>query len=457
MRNSTKLALLVGWIGYAILPWYLPDGASLSQWGWLSEYPLGKSGSALALVLSGNAPWLLPIGVALLIATAQAWRKDIPSIANFLIWIGMIGLILLFAQGFAIGLKTQNITWISTPLGGAGAIQGGMGFGAFFTILSLLLLICHGLAYRGICRGDIFTTSSIGIIVLLIGLFIFFPVMTILKSALVDKSGDFAPVQFIERFLDNSIWGLECLNSAKSCGVAWNTLILAILCGAITTLLGLACALLVLRTGMPGKKLLRGLTILPIITPPFVIGLALILLFGRSGMVSNFLYEWFDVPRSRWIYGMTGVLIAQVLAFAPIAFLVLIGVVQGISPSLEEASQTLGARNWKTFSTVTWPLLRPGIANAFLLGFVESMADFGNPLVLGGNFEVLSTKIFFAVVGASHNQGQAAVLASGKDWNEAREKAAVLRKQGLIVEIWHENGVMVPEPEIDLNAQEPEG
>ncbi len=60
---------------------------------------------------------------------------------------------------------------------------------------------------------------------------------------------------------------------------------------------------------------------------------------------------------------------------------------------------------------MTLPLLRPGLANAFLLGFVESMADFGNPLVLGGNFEVLSTKIFFAVVGAAHDQSRAAVLA----------------------------------------------
>jgi iron(III) transport system permease protein len=104
------------------------------------------------------------------------------------------------------------------------------------------------------------------------------------------------------------------------------------------------------------------------------------------------------------------VLIAQLLAFTPIAFLVLIGVVQGISPTLEEASQTLRAKSWTTFRTITLPLMRPGLANAFLLGFVESMADFGNPLVLGGNFEVLSTKIFFAVVGAAHDQGRAAVL-----------------------------------------------
>jgi iron(III) transport system permease protein len=100
-----------------------------------------------------------------------------------------------------------------------------------------------------------------------------------------------------------------------------------------------------------------------------------------------------------------------VLAFTPIGFLVLIGVVQGISPSLEEASQTLRARPWTTFRTISWPLMRPGLANAFLLGFVESMADFGNPLVLSGNYELLSVKIFFAVVGAAHDQGRAAVLA----------------------------------------------
>ena len=64
------------------------------------------------------------------------------------------------------------------------------------------------------------------------------------------------------------------------------------------------------------------------------------------------------------------------------------------------------------FRTVTWPLLRPALANAFLLGFVESLADFGNPIVLAGNFEVLSTKIFFAVAGAQHDPGRAAALAT---------------------------------------------
>ena len=111
------------------------------------------------------------------------------------------------------------------------------------------------------------------------------------------------------------------------------------------------------------------------------------------------------------LYGFTGVLLAQLLAFTPISFMVLIGVVEAISPSMEEASQTLRADAWRTFKTVTWPLMRPGLANAFLIGFIESMADFGNPLVLGGNFNVLSTEIFFAIVGSQNDMGRAATLA----------------------------------------------
>ena len=182
------------------------------------------------------------------------------------------------------------------------------------------------------------------------------------------------------------------------------------LVGVLTTVLGLVFALVVTRTGFRYGKLLRALTVLPIITPPFVIGLAIILLFGLSGVVTQGFAAMFDVQPTRWVYGLPGLLIAQVLAFTPIAFLVLIGVVEGVSPSMEEAAQTLRANRWQTFCTVSLPLMRPGLANAFLLGFIESMADFGNPLVLGGNFDVLSTEIFFAIVGAQNDQALAAIL-----------------------------------------------
>jgi iron(III) transport system permease protein len=193
--------------------------------------------------------------------------------------------------------------------------------------------------------------------------------------------------------------------------VVWNTLTMGILTAFSSTFLGLGFALLIARTNFKFKKLFKVLSVLPIITPPFVIGLAIIILFGRSGAVSTFLEWGFEVERSRWIYGLSGIWFAQTLAFTPITFLVLIGVIESISPSMEEASQTLRAGKWQVFKTVTFPLMRPGLANAFLLGFIESLADFGNPLVLGGDYDVLSTEIFFAVVGAQYDESRAAVLA----------------------------------------------
>ena len=151
---------------------------------------------------------------------------------------------------------------------------------------------------------------------------------------------------------------------------------------------------------------------LPIITPPFVIGLGLILIFGRSGLV-NQLLEWaFGIAARR--AGSTACracCVAQVFAFTPIAFLVLIGVVEGVSPDAwrkprRRCAPTAGA----TFADVSLPLMRPGLANAFLISFIESIADFGNPILLGGNFGVLSTEIFFSVVGAQLDQGRAATL-----------------------------------------------
>ena len=170
-------------------------------------------------------------------------------------------------------------------------------------------------------------------------------------------------------------------------------------------------ALVVQRGGQRFTGLLKLMSILPIITPPFVIALALVVLFGRTGLITGWLDAAFGIPRSRWIYGLPGVALAQLLTFSPVAFMLLHGALTAVSPALEEAAQTLRATRCRVFRTVTWPLLRPALANAFLLGFVESLADFGNPIVLAGNFEVLSIKIFFAVAGAQYDAGRAAVLA----------------------------------------------
>ncbi|PSC03634.1 iron ABC transporter permease [Alsobacter soli] len=400
--------LLVAWIAYAILPWYWLDLSGSAHP--LAGYPVGPGGSALALGVTGRAWWLLPLLVPLAIATA-GWRSADPQRRNGLLVLGgALGLLATLKQGFLIGLKGWSFAWLAALMGGPGPTQVGFGLGAGVLLYAFLLLVCQGLAGRGWCRGDAFVVGAVGTVVALILLFVFFPVSTILASAFQDNAGHLALGEFAAKITDQSVWGLDCVTGQLRCGVAWNTVFLGLIVGVATTALGLAFALIATRTRFRFKGALRLLSILPIITPPFVIGLALILMFGRSGAVTALLSEWFGVPRSRWIYGLPGIFIAQVLAFTPIAYMVLVGVVQGISPSLEEASQTLRASRWTTFRTLTLPLIRPGLANAFLLGFVESLADFGNPLVLGGNYEVLSTKIFFAVVGAATDQGRAAVL-----------------------------------------------
>jgi iron(III) transport system permease protein len=404
MSRATLGWIVLGWIGFAILPWYGFDRAAAPT---ITDYIMG--GSGLVRGLKG-AWWLLPILAPLLVSLRPAALPSRADNSTWLIAAGLLGLGLITLQGFTIGLNGWRLDILTVLTGDKGPSQGGMGYGAALTAIAFLIILCHGLAARGWCRGDAFVTSSIGLVVALIIVFVFFPVSTILASAFADNDGNFAPLEFMTKFMDRSIWGLDCLSSNLRCGVAWNTLFLGVLVAFGTTALGLAFALIATRTTFRYKKLLRVMSVLPIITPPFVIGLALILIFGRSGALSSVLWEWFGIPRSRWIYGLPGIFIAQLLAFTPIAFLVLIGVVQGISPTLEEASQTLRAKSWTTFLTVTLPLMRPGLANAFLLGFVESLADFGNPLVLGGNYEVLSTKIFFAVVGAQQDQGRAAVL-----------------------------------------------
>lgn len=403
--------VILGGIAIAILPWYGLEGDGILATDWLRDYPDAATGPALYQIVSGGRAWLmLPVFPWLAILAIAIRRGDDRALGLWLAACGALGLALLLLQGFAIIHSGPAWNWVELFVPPA-TRQSGLGYGGAALGLSYLMLAAGGAAARGYCRGDAFTTSAIALVVVLIALFVFFPILTMLASAGQDNAGAWAPTLFFDKLLDRSIWGLDCVSSGLSCGIAWNTILLAVLVGAGSTLVGLAFALVAVRTSFRFKRLLRILTILPIITPPFVIGLSMILLFGRAGALTTALSDWLDLPRSRWIYGLPGVFLAQLLAFAPIAFLVLIGVVQGIAPSLEEASETLGASRWTSFRRITWPLMRPGIANAFLLGFVESLADFGNPLVLGGNYDVLSTQVFFAVVGAAQDQGRAAVLA----------------------------------------------
>ncbi len=421
MATSTKtlsqpillLWILVGWAGFLLLPWYLVDGGLFSDQWLVDGYPFDKNyAPAVFLITQGEKLWLAPLLIPLVMPLFALKReKSDPLYAKILILTGAIGFSWLIIQGFSIGIRGWNYDWLSSLFGKLDGRQFGMGYGGLFLASSFLFLLTQGIAARGAINGDVFVVGAIGFVIAIVGAFVFLPIVNMLMSAFITEDGSYSFLVFAGKFFDDRLWGLSCLIGPGRCGVAWNSLFLAVCVGFLTTVLGLIFALVVTRSGFKYRRAVRALTILPIITPPFVIGLALILMFGLSGSITQFFSELFGLQPTRWLYGLPGVMIAQVLAYTPIAFLVLIGVVEGVSPSMEEAAQTLRASRWQVFKTVSLPLMRPGLANAFLLGFIESMADFGNPLILGGNFDVLSTEIFFAIVGAQYDQGRAAVLA----------------------------------------------
>ncbi|MGB1238804.1 MAG: ABC transporter permease [Pseudomonadales bacterium] len=413
MHKVVLAWLIVGLLGFFALPWYaIEDG--LWTFEWLTDGYLFDSDYAPGALqqFAGDTTWLWPIALFLMAPLAVIKRRtDAPAFYNTLIYSGAGGLAYTLLQGFTIGISGWEYQFLDGIFGSLDTRQYGLGSGALLALSALLFQFTNGLAAKGVMKGDVFVVGAIGFIIATVVAFVFLPVFGILSSAFQNDTGELAIIGFFGKLFSASVWNLNCLGGGSSCGVAINSLMLSIMTATIATVFGLAFALVAARSNLIAKKPIRALSMLPIITPPFVIGLALILLFGRSGAVTQFLEFAFGIEPSRWLYGLPGILFAQVLAFTPITFMVLVGVVDGISPSLEEAAQTLRASRWRTFTTVTLPLIRPGLAAAFLLAFIESMADFGNPLVLGGNFEVLSTQIFYAIVGAQNDQSKAAVLA----------------------------------------------
>lgn len=400
----------LGLLAYLALPWYaLQDMNGLLAIG--RVFSDDQAGNGLVQALAYGRPWLL-LGLAGLVVAA--WGGLLPADRRqgaVLMAGGGLGLLGLLTSGFAIGARGWSWEWMGAVLGELAARQPGMGWGAFVALASLLMLTAFGVARRGFFKGDLFVAAAVLGSGSLLVLFIVFPVLKALSAAFFTEDGALSLAILWERIAAERNFGLACLGSGQRCGVAWNTLFLGLLTATSTTVLGTMMALMAERSSRRLAKPLNVVALLPIITPPFVVGLGLILLFGRAGLFNQFLEYAFDIPPSRWFYGWFGVWVAQTFAFTPIAFMIMRGVVQGVAPSLEEAAQTLRASPQQTFMTVTLPLLKPGLANAFLVGFIESMADFGNPIVVGGQFSVLSTEIFFAIVGAQYDQGRAASLA----------------------------------------------
>ena len=189
-----------------------------------------------------------------------------------------------------------------------------------------------------------------------------------------------------------------------------NTLILGALTGFGSLLVGLLFAYVDVYVHIRNKfskKLFDVVSLLPVVSPPFVLSLSMMLLFGRSGLITRKLLGVYDSN----IYGLWGIVIVQTLTFFPVVYLMLKGLLKNIDPSMEEASRDMGASRWKVFTSVTLPLLLPGLGNAFLVTFIESVADFANPMIIGGSYDTLATTIYLRVTGGTYDIHGACAMA----------------------------------------------
>lgn len=216
---------------------------------------------------------------------------------------------------------------------------------------------------------------------LLLLIFIALPLFKIFQGALYSQGQ--LSLRYFKEFLQKS-YQREPL---------YHSLVVGALVASIGTIIGFIFAYAVTRTDIPFKGLFRIVATFPIISPPFLLALAMILLLGRHGLLT-------ELFRLKWdIYGLPGLVITETLAYFPIAFMTLEGVLEGIDPAMEEAALDLGASKLRVFFTVTLPLATPGIASALLLVFIRSLEDFGNPIVIQGNYRVLTVQAYLAITG----------------------------------------------------------
>lgn len=179
----------------------------------------------------------------------------------------------------------------------------------------------------------------------------------------------------------------------------YDTMIMGLLTAFFGTVVGFIFAYATVRCNIPGKKTVHWLALLPTVSPPFALALSLILLFGRSGIITKKILGITYVSGMNDIYGMDGLVLVQTITFFSVAYLIIRAMLERLNPAMEEAAASLGASRLHIFRTITLPLLIPGLAGSFLLLFVESLADLGNPLFIAGNKMVLSAQIFLAVIG----------------------------------------------------------
>ena len=212
-------------------------------------------------------------------------------------------------------------------------------------------------------------------IILFVGFFVVYPVVRVIT---------FPGLQDYAQLFGKARWFKAVKNSL------YMTLISTLSCTAVAFLF----AYVIARLDVPCKGLFRFVTLLPIVSPPFIVALSYILLFGVQGIVTKGLLG-LQVD----IYGRLGLWIVQTVTFFPYAYSVIYGVIRSISTNLEYAASNMGATRWQVFRDVFFPLCRPGIAGGALIAAINVLTDFGNPMMIGGDLALLPTEAYMQISG----------------------------------------------------------
>ena len=243
--------------------------------------------------------------------------------------------------------------------------------------------------------GDPILVTTIVVLITFLTLFILYPLAILLVDSFVGDGG--FSFNVFKRIFDMPTFTRAITNTLK----------VGFLVGILSTLVGLLFAYVevYVRMGKFTGGLFKVVSMLPVVSPPFVLSLSMIMLFGKAGIITRFLLKIYDNS----VYGFWGIAIVQTLTFFPVCYMMLKGLLKNIDPSLEEAARDMGASRWKVFTSVTFPLLLPGLGNAFLVTFIESIADFANPMIIGGSYDTLATTIYLQITGAYDKAGAAAM------------------------------------------------
>ena len=245
--------------------------------------------------------------------------------------------------------------------------------------------------------ADPIMVTTIVVLITFLALFILYPLAVLLVDSVYGKESGLSLDTF------RRIFAMGNFRTAIS-----NTLKVGFAVGIFSTILGLLFAYVEVYVKVRSKfmgGLFQVVSMLPVVSPPFVLSLSMIMLFGKAGIITRYLLKIYDNS----VYGFWGITIVQTLTFFPVCYMMLKGLLKNIDPSLEEAARDMGASRFRVFADVTWPLILPGLGNAFLVTFIESIADFANPMIIGGSYDTLATTIYLQITGAYDKEGAAAM------------------------------------------------